>query len=205
MGLYPWWGKLRLVRSRSRPGFVVVPKALVMARLSAEASLLALLPPSFSRFCPLAPYCHTPLTGWHPTAHHRLAPYCYSLAGILLLIVVGWHLLGPVAPLALLPLRLSDPSSVTPSHGIALPPWLLSNALDRRNDLPDRASGYCGPMVPVFAPVGDYLPTPPGPRFGSLNKRFLLFWRACGRVWVFLPVRFYILFPYVSGVYYPRC
>ena len=71
-------------------GFVVVPKALAIARLSAAASLLAILPLSSSRFCPLAPYCYHPLPGWHPTAHHRLAPYCYSLAGTLLLLA-GWH------------------------------------------------------------------------------------------------------------------
>jgi len=71
-------------------GFVVVPKALAMARLSAAASLLAILPLSSSRSRPLAPYCYHPLPGWHPTAHHRLAPYCYSLAGTLLLLA-GWH------------------------------------------------------------------------------------------------------------------
>ena len=57
LGLYPWWGKLRLVTTWSRPGFVVVPKALAMARLSAAASLLAIVPPSSSWFGPLAPYC----------------------------------------------------------------------------------------------------------------------------------------------------
>ena len=82
--------------------FVVVPKALAMARLSAAASLFATLPLSSSRFCPLAMYCYHPLSGWHPTALHRLAPYCYCLAGTLLLIVVGWHPLCPVAPLAYL-------------------------------------------------------------------------------------------------------
>jgi len=82
-------------------GFVVVPKALAMARLSAAASLFAILPLSSSRFYPLAPYCYHPLPGWHPTAHHRLAPYCYSPAGTLLLIVVGGHPLCPVAPLAI--------------------------------------------------------------------------------------------------------
>jgi len=78
----------------------------------------------------LAPYCYSPagtlllLTGWHPTATHRLAPYCYSPAGTLLLIIVGWHPLCSVAPLAPLPLRSFGLSSVTPSRGIALPPWL---------------------------------------------------------------------------------
>ena len=126
------------------------------------ASLLASLPPPPSRFRPLAPYC--PLS-WHPTATHRLASYCYSPAGILLLIVVGGHPLCPVAPLALLPLRSFGLSSVTPSHGIALPPWLLYNAIDRCNDLHDRASGLSGPTVSVFSPIDDRLSTPLRPAF----------------------------------------
>jgi len=129
-----------------------------MARLSVVASPLAILPLPPSRFRPLAPYC--PLSwhltaknpppagtlllpsGWHPTATHRLAPYCYSLAGTLLLL-----------------LRSVDPSSVTPSRGIALPPWLLSNALDRCNDLPDRTSWlrwanyWSFPMSPIINPL----------------------------------------------------
>jgi len=43
------------------------------------------------------------ITGWHPTARHQLAPYCYSSAGTLLLIVVCWHPLCPVALLAIYP------------------------------------------------------------------------------------------------------
>ena len=65
LGLYLWWGKLRLVTSRSRLGLFVVPKALAMARLLVVASPLGILPPSPSRFSPLAPYC--PLS-WHLTA-----------------------------------------------------------------------------------------------------------------------------------------
>jgi len=68
-------------------GFVVVPKALTMARLLAAASLFAILPLSSSRFCPLAPYCYHAMilslagtllliAGWHPTAHRWLTPYC---------------------------------------------------------------------------------------------------------------------------------
>jgi len=59
-----------------------------MARLSFVASVLAILPLSSSRFCPLAPLLPhfrslagtllLILTGWHPTATLRLAPYCYS-------------------------------------------------------------------------------------------------------------------------------
>jgi len=81
----------------------------------------------------------------------------------------------------------------------------LSNALDQSNDLRDRTSDYSGPTVSVFSPVDDHLSTPPDPRLGSSNRRFLLFWGACGEVWVFLPVLFYVLFPYVSGVFYLRC
>jgi len=91
-------------------GLVVAPKALAMARLSAAASLFVILPLSSSRFCLLAPYCYYPLPGWHPTAHHWLAPYCYSSAGTLLLIVVGGHPLCPGAPLAIYPSdRLAPP------------------------------------------------------------------------------------------------
>jgi len=105
-------------------GFVVVPKALAMARLSAAASLFAILPLSSSRFCPLAPYSYHPLPGWHPTA---LQP-----AGTLLLLT-GWHptahrrwLASPLpgGSARHLPFRSVGPSSVTPSRGIALPRWL---------------------------------------------------------------------------------
>jgi len=97
LGLYRAWGKPRLVTSLSRPGLVVVPKALAMARLSVVTSPFAILPPPPTRFRPLAPYC--PLnwhltaylpSGWHPTATHPLAPYCYPPAGTLLLLT-GWH------------------------------------------------------------------------------------------------------------------
>jgi len=88
-------------------GFVVVPKALAMARLSAAASLLAILLLSSSRFCRrfhctatiLSPAGSLLLiTGRHPTANHGLAPYGYSSAGTLLLTVVDWHPLSPLVP-----------------------------------------------------------------------------------------------------------
>ena len=113
-------------------GLVVVQKALAMARLSAAASLFAILPLSFCRFCPLAQYCYHSLPGWHPTARHRLAPYCYSPTGTLLLLT-GWHptahrrwLASPLPGGSArgLPFRSVGPSSVTPSRGIALPAWL---------------------------------------------------------------------------------
>jgi len=94
-------GKASVTNITVSLGFVVVPKALAMARLSVVASRLAILPLPPSRFRPLAPYCPlswhltaTPLPGWHPTATHRLAPYCYSPAGTLL-VLTGWH---PTAP-----------------------------------------------------------------------------------------------------------
>jgi len=95
-------------------GFVVVPKALAMARLSAAAILFAIRPLSSSLFLPRPPTATllSPpgtlllITGWHPTPNHRRAPYCYSPAGTLLLIVVSLHALCPVAPLAIYP---SDP------------------------------------------------------------------------------------------------
>jgi len=46
-------------------GFVVVPNALAMDRLSVVASLFAILPAPISRFCPLA-----------PLLLQQLAPYC---------------------------------------------------------------------------------------------------------------------------------
>jgi len=148
-------------------GLVVVPKASAMACLSAAASLLAILPLSTSWFCPLAPYFDLPFPGWHPTAHHWLAPYSSSPAGILLLLV-GCHLTAhrrwlasppPCGSARHLPIRSVGPSSVTPSRGIALPPSLLSNALDRCNDLPDRTTWfrwalYCSfPMLSINKPL----------------------------------------------------
>ena len=55
-----------------------------------------------------------------------------------------------------------------------------------------------GPLL-EFSYVTDQQSSPHGQRFWRLES-FLLFWRACGRVWVSLPVRFYALFPYVSEV-----
>jgi len=95
------------------------------------ASLLAILPPSTSRFCPLAPYC--PIS-WHLTANPppQLAPYCSPPAGTLLLLT-GWHptahrrwLASPLpgGSARHLPFRAVGPSSVKPSRGIALHLWL---------------------------------------------------------------------------------
>jgi len=129
-----------------------------MARLSAAASLLAILPPSSSRFCPLAPYCYHPLPGWHPTAHHRLAPNCYSPAGTLLLLT-GWHPTAhrrwlaspqPGGSARHLPSRLVGPSSVTPSRGIALPPWLCPTPWIVVMTCLTVQHGFGGPTTRVF-------------------------------------------------------
>jgi len=151
------------------------------------ASPLTIVPLPPSLFHPLAPY--SPLCwhltaensspGWHPTAPP-------PLAGILLLLtgwhptahLPGWHPLCSVSPVALLPLRSFHPSSVTPSRGIALPPWLWTNGLDRCSDLHKRASGSCGPTVSVFSSVGDHLSSPSGPEWALEHPSFLLFWGA---------------------------
>ena len=65
LGLYLWWGKSRLVTSRSPLGWVVIPTALSMACFSFVASLFAIRPSSASCLCllaalllqELAPYC----------------------------------------------------------------------------------------------------------------------------------------------------
>jgi len=64
---------------------------------------------------------------------------------------------------------------------------------------------FGGPSTYEFSRVDDHLSSPSGPERALAQPSFLLFWGACRRVWVFLPVRFYVLFPYVSGVYYLRC
>jgi len=70
-----------------------------------------------------------------------------------------------MAGILLLLLPWVDRFSVTPSCGRALPPWLLSNALDRCNDLRDRSSTCSGPTVSVFSPVDNHLSIPLRPVF----------------------------------------
>jgi len=79
LGLYLWWGKPRLVTSRSRPGLVVVPKTLAMAHLAVVASPLAILPPPPFLFRPLETYY--PFS-WHLTAKtpRWLARHCFPPA-----------------------------------------------------------------------------------------------------------------------------
>ena len=131
------------------------------------ASPLAILPPTPSRSCPLALYC--PIS-WHLTANppprlapycsppHRLAPYCYSPAGTLLLLT-GWHptahrrwLASPLpgGSARHLPFRSVGPSSVTPSRGIALPPWLCPSPWIDVMTCLSVHYGFGGPSAGVF-------------------------------------------------------
>ena len=137
-------------------GLVVVPKAPAMASLSALASPFAILPPSFSWFCLLVLYYYFPLPGWHPTAHHQLAPYCSSLA---LILSARW-LRSP-----LYPLRSSHSSLVTPSHGIALPPWLPPTPCgDRSNYRRGRCLRFnVGPLFRWFSFMRGHYPLPQAP------------------------------------------
>ena len=164
-------------RSRRRP------KRPCYGRLSVVASAFAILPPSPSRFRPLALYSpfswqltpdNSPLAGT-PTAPHGLVPYCYSPAGTLLLLFLGWHPLCPVALLTYLPPPIRRPSSVTPSRGIALPPWLLSNTCDRSDNLRASVSGYSGPTVSVFSPVTGHQSNYQSPKGPWSSRRFLCF------------------------------
>jgi len=147
LGLYLWWGKPRFVTSRSCLGLVVVPKALAMACLSVVASPFAILPPPPSRFCLLAPY--SPLS-WHLTASPPLwlAPYCYSPAGTLLLLT-GWRPTARWPRSPLYPPRSSQSSSVTPGHGIALPPWLPPTPWSN-NVMTGAAVVYSSSVGPLF-------------------------------------------------------
>ena len=114
-------------------------------------------PPRFPR---LGPYCPC---SWHRTAGTppRLALYCSSAAGTLLLVLYP-------------PLWLVDLSSDTPSRGKALASWLLSDALDRCNDLRHWASGRSGLTASVFSPVDDHLSSAHWPAF-RLSEQALSF------------------------------
>jgi len=155
--------------------FVFVPNALAMAHLYIVASLLAILPLSSSRFCPLAPLL--------PLSAPWLGPYCLLSAGTLLL-HYGWHPTArhrrlasalPVGPARPLPFRSVDPSSVTPSGGIALPPWLCPTPWINVMTCPTVQYGFAGPSSFEFSYVAGRLSSPCGQRFWPLES-FLLFW-----------------------------
>jgi len=174
--LVPQMGKASDSNIWVSPSVVVIPKALAVASQFVVACWFVMLPLSSFQFCLLAPYCSVPLLCRHSPAPQWLAPYCYTSAGTLLLIVVGWHPLCPVAPLAFYPLRWFDPSSVMPCPGIALPPSLWSNALDPCNDRRGHASGYSRRTVSLFSRFGGLPATPLRPPFCPFTKaEFLLF------------------------------
>jgi len=132
-----------------------------MARLSLVASVLMILPPPPSQFCPLAPYCplswhltvYLPL-GWHPTATHRLAPYC------------------PVAPLA---------SVSSPIVALLLSytqRWYCTASVGAANALGERCNYWrdgglrlqCRPTFLWFSSNGRSPSSPSGPHFEALAK-----------------------------------
>ena len=84
------------------------------------------------------------------------------------------------------PFRSSVPSSVTPSCGIALPPCLVSNALDRCNYRPNRTSMVTnvGPQAHWFSLI--LTVTHPLCHCGGFHLCFFCLRGACGRVWVSL-------------------
>ena len=139
------------------------------------ASPLAILPLSSSRFCPLGPLLR--LTApW-------LARYCSSLPAGTLLLYFGWHPTATHRRLAsplpggsarLLLSRPEDPSSVTPSHGIALPPWLCPTPWIDVMTCPTVQHGFGEPSCSEFSNVAGLLSSPRGQRFWLLES-FLLF------------------------------
>jgi len=166
-GLGSLIGKASVSNIRVLLSFVVVPKVLARARLSVVVSPLAILASSPSRFCPLVPYYYIPLPGWHPTADHRLAPYCSLLAGI----PSALWLRSP-----LYPPRSSHPSSLTPSRGIALPPWLPPTPW---GDLCNYRCGRlfrfkCRPTVSVVFLYGRSPSSPSGPPFEAFVKLYFV-------------------------------
>ena len=166
-GLVPLMGKAWVSNIMASLGFVVIPTALAMPRLSAVAGLFAILPSFLSRFRPLVPYYYNPLPGWHPTAHHWLAPYCYRSGGIT---SARW-LRSPIYPS-----RLSYSSSVTPSRGIALPRWLPPTAWCNRCNYRHGCcfSVRCRPTVSVVFLYARSLSSPSRPERALAKLSFIL-------------------------------
>jgi len=182
-GLVPLRGKASVSNISVSLGFVV-PRTLAMASLSVVASPFAILPPPPSRFCSLVLYYYTPLLGWHPTAPYRLTPYCCSLVGIP---SVRWLRSRFYPP------RSSHSSSVTPSRGIALPPWLPPTPwIHRCNYWRDLCLRFCvspqvqwfshmrGQIIPFGKPckalteaIFSFVLGEPAEGFGSLSSRSL--------------------------------
>jgi len=85
----------------------------------------------------LAPYCCSPagtlvlLTGWHPTATHRLAPYCSStdrLTFSRLYLVVVWHCLRGYCPTPCIDVMTCETAPVV-TVGPRFPCFLLSTIM----------------------------------------------------------------------------
>ena len=166
LGLYLGWGKLRLVTSRSCSGSSSSQKPLLwpVCRLRLACSQSFLSPPPSSvglhRTATILSLASTLLliTGWHPTAYHRLAPYCHSWAGTLLPLM-GWLPTAhrrwlaspqPSGSARRLSFRSVGPSSVTPSRGIAPPPSLCPTPwIDVMTYLTVQ-HGFGGPFAGVF-------------------------------------------------------
>jgi len=145
-----------------------------VGRLWLACSRSFLSPPPGSvrwhRYCPisapwLAPYCSSlpagtllRYSGWHPTATHR------RLASPL-----------PGGSARLLPSGPEDPSSVTTSRGIALPPWLCPTPWIDVMTCPTVHHGFGGPSSSEFSNVAGRLSSPRGQHFWPLGS-FLLFW-----------------------------
>jgi len=159
-------------------GLVVIPKGLAMAHLSVVASPLAILPPSTSLFLPLAPYC--PIS-WHLTAKTppRLAPYCSPPTATLLLLT-GWH---PTATLRLAPYCYSSNGLTLPWFRLLVvsyclraycpTPWIKVMTSKTARVV------IVGPRFPCFLPSTITYPLPSGQGCWSSNRRFLFFWGAC--------------------------
>ena len=109
---------------------------------------------------------------WHlycPISASWLAPYCSSLPAGTLLLHSGWHPTATHCRLAsplpgcsarLLPSWPEDPSSVTPSRGIALPPWLCPTHLIDVMTCPTVQHGFGGPSSSEYSYVAGQQSSP---------------------------------------------
>ena len=136
----------------------VSPRFVVVPKALAMAPLSVVA--SQFAILPSSPSRFCPLA---PLLLQKLAPYCLSI----------------------LP-RSSYSSSVTPSGGIALPPCLVSNSLDRCNYRRDRMVTMSAHKTSGFPSLRDHTTLRLGPYRAFAKQSFLSFRGACGRVWVSL-------------------
>ena len=120
-------GERRLLTSRSCSVPLSSQKPLLwpVSRLGlARWRSFLYLPPASVRWHRTAPKAGTLLlillTGWHPTAPHRLAPYCSPPAGTLLL-PTGWH---PAATHRLAPYCSSSSAGIPSARWLRSPTYL---------------------------------------------------------------------------------